>query len=386
MQSTVLPYLAYRLTDQPIYLGLVGFAGALPSLLFVLPGGVIIERLDKRKTVIVLQIVMMTQAFLLGFLALTGRVTIWHIVGLAFVMGTASSLEIVARQSMLRELVDIADLPNAIALNSTIFNAARVLGPTLSAPFLVYLGSNGEGWAFIANGISFFFVIIGLLMINTHSTIPIRVQGSSPLADFKEGQRFIRSSNIIFLIIILVAIPGLFGFPFVQQIPVIAKVGLHQVGDTDAMVATRNSLLMSAQGVGALIAALGLAAFSSFRKKGRLLIAGQIVFATALICLALTHNTPLALIIMMLIGWGTVTQLALNNTLIQLSTPDDLRGRVLGTYIWAMNGVAPFGSLLIGWLTQNWGVNVAIFISGGVCLIAYIIGHTLRPSIRETIL
>jgi MFS family permease len=386
MQSTVQPYLAYRLTDQPIYLGLVGFAGALPSLLFTLPVGVMVERLDKRKTVIVAQFVMMVQAFILGILALTGRVTIWHIIGLAFIMGIANSVDMVARQSMLRELTDISVLPNAIALNSTIFNAARVLGPTLSAPFLVYLGNNGEGWAFLANAVSYLFVIIGLFMINTRSVIPPRVEGNSPLDDFKEGQRYISSSKIIPLIIILVAIPGIFGFPFSQQIPVFAKVGLHQVGDTEAIVAARNSLLMTAQGVGALFAALGLAVFSTFRKKGRLLASGQIVFAIALILLGFTHNTPLASVFFMIAGWGMVTQLALNNTLVQLNSPNELRGRVLSTYIWAMNGVSPFGSLLIGWLAQNWGIQVAVLIGGGICLASFIIGHALRPAIRETVL
>lgn len=148
MQTTVQAYLAYRITGQPIYLGIIGMASTLPTLLFTLPGGVWVERLDKRKVVIVLQAVMMIQAFVLAGLTLAGVVTIWHIVVLAFILGAANSIEITARQAMLIELVGKEALPNAIALQSTAFNVARVLGPALAAPLLVIFTNNGEGWAF----------------------------------------------------------------------------------------------------------------------------------------------------------------------------------------------------------------------------------------------
>jgi MFS family permease len=154
MQNTTQPYLAYRLSGKPFDLGLIGFASALPTLILALPAGVLVERLDKRKTVITLQIVMMLQAFVLAYLALTGMVQIWPIVILAFLLGTATSIEITARQAMLIELVGKESLPNAIALQSTIFNAARVIGPSLVAPFLIFIQGSGEGWAFLANGIS----------------------------------------------------------------------------------------------------------------------------------------------------------------------------------------------------------------------------------------
>ena len=144
MQNTVLPYVAYRISGQPFYLGLVGFASALPTLLFTLAGGVLVERVDKRRLVTMLQFVMLVQALILGVLTLTGLLNIWHIIGLAFVLGTANSIEITARQSMLVELVGREALPNAIAVQSTIFNVARVLGPSLSAPFLLFFSTTGE--------------------------------------------------------------------------------------------------------------------------------------------------------------------------------------------------------------------------------------------------
>lgn len=167
MQSTTLPYLTYRLTGSSLALGAVGFAVTLPTLFLALPGGVLVEHLDKRRAVIGLQIVMMLQAFALAFLTFSGKIQIQQIILLSFILGAASAFEITARQAMLVELVGKPALPNAIALQSTIFNTARVMGPLLVAPFLVILPKNGEGWAFLFNGISYLFVIVGLLFVHT---------------------------------------------------------------------------------------------------------------------------------------------------------------------------------------------------------------------------
>lgn len=160
MQSTTLPYLAYRLSGRPLDLGLLGFSSTLPTLLLALPGGVLVERLEKRKVVIVLQTVMMVQAFTLAALTLSGRIQIWHLVALSFLLGCANAIEITARQSMLVEMVGKPALPNAIALQATIFNLARVLGPALTALVLLLIERGGEGWAFFLNGVSFLFVIV----------------------------------------------------------------------------------------------------------------------------------------------------------------------------------------------------------------------------------
>lgn len=385
MQTTIQPYLAYRLTDQPFYLGAVGFALTLPALLFMLPGGVLVERVDKRKAVIAFQLLMMAQAFILAFLTLTGRVTIWHILGLSFVLGFANAIEIIARQAMLAELVGREALPNAIALNATIFNAARVIGPSLTAPFLILLQDSGEGWAFFANGVSYLFVIIGLLRIK-----PIQPSnsgqsglGSLSIQDFIEGKRYIRQTGIIVLLLLMIAIPGFLGFPFLQLIPVFARNLLQQVGDTTTIVATRNSILVTSQGVGALLASLILASFSLFRQKGKMLMAGQYAFALALVGLGFSRGLGTAIPLMALLGWGIVMQLALTHTLIQLTVPDELRGRVISAYLWVLQGSAPFGSLFLGFLVQVWGAPNTLVLSGSICLLSYLFFHVTRPTLRK---
>ncbi len=385
MQNTVQPYLAYRITGQPVYLGLIGFAASLPSLLLMLPGGVLVERLDKRKTVIVMQTVLMVQAFTLAVLALTGAITVWHIVALSFVAGVANSVEITARQAMMIELVGRPALPNAIALNSAVFNLARVIGPSLTAPFLVLLGERGEGWAFFANGVSFLVVIIGLLFVRTQPQARAPAARAGAMQEFREGQRYIRNSVVVALLIVMAAIPGFFGFTAIQQMPVFARDIFQQPGDTESIVAARNSALMTAQGIGALAAAVILATFSAMKRKGALMTAGQFAFSAALALIAFSRSLPVALPLMVIIGWGSVTQLAMTNTLVQLLVPNELRGRVISTYLWALQGVAPFGSLFVGALAQQFGAPVAVLFGGGVCLLAVVAIHLKTPTIRQIV-
>jgi MFS family permease len=384
MQSTTQPYLAYRLSGKPFDLGLIGFAGALPTLILALPGGVLVERLDKRKTVITMQIVMMLQALVMAFLALTGVIQIWHIAALAFVLGTANAIEITARQAMLIELVGKESLPNAIALQSTIFNAARVIGPSLVAPFLIFIRGSGEGWAFLANGISYLFIIVSLFFVQTPFRTEPQKIARNWLAEFREGQAYIRQTRSVAMIIVMAAVLGFVGFPLLQQIPVIASDVLAQGLDTEAARAARNSALYTAQGAGALVAAFSLASFNP-KRKGRLLAAGQMIFIAGLIAISFTRSVPVALLLFVLIGWGSVTALATMNTLIQLEVPDSLRGRVFSTYLWGLQGIAPFGSLLVGWMAQNWGILTAALACGLICL-AVIGGiHLTNPEIRNKV-
>ena len=384
MQSVTQPYLAYRLSGSAFDLGLIGFAGALPTLILALPGGVLVERLDKRKTVIIMQNVMLVQAFLMAFLALSGTIQIWHIAVLSFLLGAASAIEITARQAMLIELVGKEALPNAIALQSTIFNAARVLGPSLAVPFLILIKGGGEGWAFFANGVSYFFIIISLFYVRTPFKAEPQNVSRDWLADFLEGQHYIRQTRSVAMIIVMAAVVGFIGFPLLNFIPVIARDVLAQALDSEAAIAARNSALYTAQGVGALIASLLLASFNPSR-KGWLLAVGQVVFIVSLFVIAFTHNIPIELLLFVLIGWGSVITLASMNTMIQLEVPDRLRGRVFSTYLWGLQGIAPFGSLLVGWMTQGWGVLWTALICSLVCF-AVIGGiHFMVPEIRESI-
>jgi MFS family permease len=384
MQNTTLPYVAYQITGSSLDLGLIGFATTLPMLFLALPAGVIVERVvDKRKTVIAMQSVMMIQAFILAVLTFGGHLQIWHITVLAFVLGTASAIEITARQAMLIELAGREALPNAIAVQTTAFNLGRVIGPTLAAALLTL--NNGAGKVFLSNGISYIFVIGGLFFVRTRYQVQRETPGTRNLrAEFGEGQRYIRQNPLVSQIIIMMAVVGFFGFPLLQQIPAVAKDVLAQIGDTEQIVAARNSALYTFQGIGALVAAFSIAFFTSFKKKGIWLMFGQYTFVLAIIVLSFIRSAIPAYILLMLIGWGTVTQLAIMNVLIQVQVPNGLRGRVFSTYLWAIQGVAPFGSLLIGWWAQTWGVPRTL-LACGIIVLAILSGmHYSTPDIRKS--
>jgi MFS family permease len=383
MQNTTLPYVAYQTTGSSLDLGLIGFAGTLPMLFVTLPAGVLVERWNKRYTVIIMQSVMMLQAFLLAALTFSGRLQIWHIAVLAFVLGSASSIEITARQAMLIELSGREALPNAIAVQTTAFNLGRVIGPTIAAALLTL--TNGAGMVFLSNGISYLFVIGGLFFVRTRYQVQREASGPKSLrAEFSEGQRYIRQNPLVSHIIIMMAVVGFFGFPLLQQIPAVAKDVLAQLTDTEQIVAARNSALYTFQGIGALVSAFSIAFFTAYKKKGVWLTVGQYTFMLAVIGLSFVRTAVPAYILLMLIGWGTVTQLAIMNVLIQVQVPNGLRGRVFSTYLWAIQGVAPFGSLLIGWWAQIWGVPRTLLVCGVILLTILTGMHFSRPDIRKS--
>lgn len=381
MQSTTQPYLAYRLTGRPLDLGLIGFAASLPTLLLALPAGVIVERLDKRKVVIWMQVVSMLQAFTLAALTLGGMVEVWHIIVLSFLLGVAGSFEITARQAMIIELVGRESLPNALALQSTAFNLARILGPALAAPFIVLLGNQGEGWAFLGNGVSYLCILFGLFFMRTPFKMQFSQNTRNWLDDFREGQKYILQNGVIGMIVLMAGITGFVGLPFLQQVPAVAKDLLARAADTDATIAARYSLLYAFQGIGALAASFMIASHN-WQHKGRVLLAGQVTFMLGLLAMGFVREENIAYLLIGIIGWGSVSQLAMMNILIQTNVPDHLRGRVFSTYLWALQGVAPFGSLLVGWMAQSWGVGTTALTIGFFCLI--IIGglHLLKPALR----
>lgn len=382
MQNTAQPYLAYRISGRPLDLGLIGFAATLPTLLLALPAGVLVERWDKRRTVIIFQAIMATQALGLAALTFTGHVQIWHIAVFALLFGTASAVEITARQAMLIELAGREALPSAIALQTTAFNVGRVIGPLTASWLLTTTGT--EGSVFLANGLSFLFVIAGLVIAQTRYKVPRETQEPKSLGvEFREGLVYIRKNTLVASIILMSASVGFFGFPLIQQIPALARDVLQTAADTEAVVATRTSLLYAAQGAGALTAALLAAYMSSSRNKGLMVTLGQVAFIFPLIALGYVPDLSLSLILLSFIGWGTVTQLVSMNTLIQVSVPNGLRGRVFSVYLWALQGVAPFGSLLIGWIAQNWGVPLAALTGGLVSLVTIGGLHLASPGVRR---
>jgi hypothetical protein len=257
-----------------------------------------------------------------------------------------------------------------------------VIGPLIASWLLTSTGT--EGSVFMANGISFLFVIAGLMIAQTRYKIPQEVMERKSLGlEFREGFGYIRRNTLVASIILMSALVGFFGFPLIQQIPALARDVLRAAGDTETVVASRTSLLYAAQGAGALIAALLAAFLNSSRKKGAMVTFGQIAFIFPLIALGYVSNLNISLILLLLIGWGTVMQLVSMNTLIQVSVPNGLRGRVFSVYLWALQGVAPFGSLLIGWIAQIWGVPAAALTGGLVSLVSIGSLHLISPSVRH---
>ena len=368
MQNTAQPLLAYRLSGRPLDLGVIGFAFALPTFFLAFPSGVLVERWDKRKAVMILQAVMMIETLVLAVLTLTGRIQIWHIIVLSMVLGIATTFEITARQSMLIELVGGDLLPNAIALQSTAFNMSRVLGPALAAPLLLILPSNGEGWIFLLNALSFGAILISLFSVRLMHRVEPTPSNQSIARDFLDGGRYILAHRNIAAIILLAAILGLFGMPVMQQIPVLAKDVLAQVGDTKSIVDARNSALYLALGSGALTAALSIAFNNSAHQRGARLVLGEAAFIVGLLGIAFLNRFWFAVALVALMGWGGVTQFATMNTLLQTQVANDLRGRVYSVYLWSFQGIAPFGRLLIGWMTQNLSLPVTAMVCGVVCL------------------
>jgi MFS family permease len=385
MQNTALPLLAYRLSGRPFDLGLIGFASSLPTFFFALPGGVLIERVDKRKALIFLQIVMMLDTFALALLAFSGLIQVWHIVAASLIFGIAVAFEITARQAMLIELVGRAALPNAIALQATAFNLARVLGPALAVPMLLLFSKNGEGWIVFLNGVSFIAIIVGLFFVRTRYKTLVKARAPSMLDDFREGAQYLVNHSSVGMLVVIAATLGMFAFPIILQFPVVSTDLLGQIGDTKNSVDTRNGMLYIAQGVGALIAAFSIAVNNAARIRGLRLVLGEAAFVLGIIALPFSRSLPLTMLIIALMGWGSVTQLATMNTLLQLQVPDALRGRVFSIYLWALQGVAPFGSLLVGWMTQALGLSATAIICGLVAFV--VIGgiQIFNPKIRHSI-
>jgi predicted MFS family arabinose efflux permease len=252
----------------------------------------------------------------------------------------------------------------------------------LAAWLLTFTGT--EASVFLANGVSFLFVIGGLLLARTRYVIPREADGRKSIRDeFSEGLAYIRKNSVVSSIILMTASIGFFGFPLLQQIPALARDVLKTAQDTEAIVAERTGHLLAAQGVGALAAAMLATYFHTARKKGRMVLFGQIAFIFPLLVLGFTPSLGISLFLLVFIGWGTVTQLVTMNMLIQLQVPNGLRGRVFSVYLWALQGVAPFGSLLIGGIAQAWGVPMAALTGGLIALVTISILHLRNPGVRQ---
>lgn len=356
MQSVAQGWLVLTLTDSAFLLGLVSAIGSIPVLFLSLPGGVAADRFDKRKLLIFTQSTAMVLALTLASLTHYGLVRIWHVVLLAAVSGSVFAFDAPSRQAFTIELVGKEDLLNAIALNSAVFNAARIMGPALAG---VLIGSIGMAGCFFLNGISFLAVIVGLWQITNQRPAP-RAPGSA-WREMREGLSYSWNHPVIRPVVTIVAVFSIFGMPYAMLMPVFAR-------DILAVGPRGLGFLMTANGVGALVGALGLAAFSRTKGRGRLVMVAGIAFSLGLAAFSLSRSFILSLALLPLVGWSMVSQTATINTLLQTTVPDGLRGRVMSLFTFVFMGMMPFGSLLGGSLAQRFGAPAALRAGAAVCL------------------
>jgi MFS family permease len=352
MQSVAQSWLVYRLTGSALLLGSVGFASQIPVFLFAPLGGIAADRYNRRQIVIGTQIASMLLAFALAALTLSGRVQVWHVFVLASLLGIVNAFDIPGRQSFLVDMVGKDDLMNAIALNSSMFNGARVIGPAVAG---ILVAKIGEGWCFFANAVSYIAVIIGLLMMRVHS--PARVSMGSPLEHIMEGFRFVERTAPIRALLLLLGIVSLVGMPYVVLMPIFADQILH--GGARGL-----GILMGATGVGALLGALTLAFREGVKGLGRWVAWCCAGFGSSLIVFSLSHRFWISVILLLPVGYTMMLQMACSNTLIQVMVPDALRGRVMAVYSMMFMGMAPIGALLGGALADRLGAPVTVAIGG----------------------
>lgn len=352
MQSTAQGYLIYQLTGSPVYLGLVGFAGGLPTLFFTLFGGIAADRLPRRTLLVITQTVMMILAFILASLTFANLVQPWHILILAFLLGVANAFDAPARVSFVLELVTRQDMTNAIALNSTMFNIGAVVGPSVAG--LTY-AALGPAWCFTLNGISFIAVIVALLLMRIQPFVPPPRHGST-MNDLTVGLRYVFSDRLILTLSGSAGLVGLFALGMMTLLPAWATDVLH--GDV-----TTNGWLIAARGVGSLIGALMLASFSKFKIRGKLWAIGSFVMPVLLLLFAWVHWLPLSLVALVGIGWSVMMVINNNNAIIQSRVDDDVRGRVMGVYTLIFFGSMPLGSLIAGAAAEKFGEPLTVMVS-----------------------
>jgi len=372
MESTALGFLVFELTKSPAYLGLVGFAAGIPTWLFMLYGGVIADRMPRRSLLMITQSVMMALAFAVAALTFLHWIQPWHILVMAFLLGTANAFEAPARQSFILEMVPPEDMTNAIALNSAMFNTAMAVGPMAGGLIYAFFG---PAWCFAINGVSFIAVIVALKRMKLPPFVP-KPRRASALADLREGLKYVGSHPLIGTIIGLIGVVALFGISFVTLFPAWAVNILH--GD-----ARTNGYLQSVRGLGALTAALLIASLGRFRFRGKLLTFGTFALPVTAALFALARWTPLSLLIIFGSGLAQILIFNLCNALVQTHSPDELRGRVMSVYTLVFFGLMPLGALGIGIAAERLGQPAAVLTSAGVMLGAAAALAALMPRLRR---
>jgi MFS family permease len=371
MQSVAQAWLVYRLTGSALLLGSVGFASQFPVFLVAPFGGITADRVNRQRLVITTQIASMILAGILAWLTLTGRVHVWHIFALAALLGVVNAFDIPGRQSFLIDMVGKEDLMNAIALNSSMFNGARVIGPAIAG---ILVARIGEGWCFAANSLSYIAVIVGLLLMHVHCAP--RVSKHSPIEDIIEGFRWVNQTKVIRALLLLIGLISLVGMPYTVLMPIFADKILHGG-------ARELGILMGATGIGALCGALTLAAKTGGVKGlGRWVTLSCAALGISLCCFSFSTIFWLSVALLLPVGYAMMLQMACSNTLIQTMVPDQLRGRVMSLYSMMFMGMAPFGAFFGGALAHRIGAPITVAVGGVACVLGAIWFGRALPTMR----
>ena len=357
MTQIATSWLVYRLTNSPWLLGIVGFSGQIPALFLMPVAGVWVDRWDRHRVLKVTQVLAMLQSFALAALALSGRIQVWQIIGLAMFQGVINSFDMPARQSFVVEMIeDRRDLANAIALNSTMVNGARLIGPSIAGAVIALAG---EGFCFLIDGLSYIAVIASLMLMRTRRSEPKGRQNI--FTELREGFGYIIGFAPIRSILTLIAAFSLVGFPYTVLLPVFASTVLH--GGPHTL-----GFLTAASGTGALISAITLALRKTIVGLGKMISAVAFAFGAALMALGISRTLWLSLPLMLITGFSMMQLMAASNTIMQTILEEDKRGRVMSFYSLSFMGILPFGSLICGALADRFGAPTTVIGGGALCI------------------
>jgi len=375
IQRIATPWLVYHLTGSTLMLGMVAFAGQIPTFLIAPFAGVMTDRWNRYYMLIGTQIAAMIQALALALLYYLGTIEVWEIMILSIFLGCINAFDVPSRQSFVVEMVEKKeDLGNAIALNSSMVNGARLLGPSIAGVLIAF---TGEGMCFLINGLSYIFVIISLLLMRVAPRKIINTK--QPIfKELKEGFSYLNNNEPIKYIIGLLALVSLMGMPYAVLMPVFAKELLH--GDSHTF-----GFLMGASGIGALSGALYLASRNNVLGFGKIISIAALIFGFGLIAFSFSRSFFICLVLMVIIGLGMMLQMAASNTILQTIVHDHMRGRVMSYYTMAFMGAAPFGSLLAGILADKIGVPDTILVGGITCVLGGVIFMRKLPELRKAV-
>lgn len=371
MHQTAQGWLVYELTSSPFFLGLAGTAASSPILLFTLAGGVIADRYPKRNIMLTAHIALMSFVLIMAVLTASGVVNIWHVLVLAFLIGSVFAFEIPARQSIIIELVGKEDLLNGIALNSSAFHGARMIGPAVAG---FVMGSVGIASCFFFNSLSFLAIIAALFKMRFDPAEKTSSHKAGIRTSFREVIKYVRHNSTVYTLLISVGIISFFGFPYISFLPVYAR-DILETG------ASGLGMLMGFAGAGAFTGAVGLALKGNVVRRGIVMAMASVTFSAALLVFSLSKIVWISYAMLFLVGAGAINQIVNANNLLQLAVPNELRGRVMGFFTTMFLGMAPLGNFTVGALAHYIGTQNALLTSAGFCLLGTLLILWRKPEI-----